>query len=253
VTSLSVVYAKHAVAGNKMAFGFYRTKQLQGLMHWVQDCYCTHFDPDHELIDADGIAMASINANHCLNIKDNMETAYKSNYPRKLKANTDWYTWSQGFTNYLSTICGSTSIPLSYVIHENELSVTAEGADYLSNLVNRALLREPVFTASSCQVHQLLTRKILGEQSEEWVQTNKLKLNGCTDFVTLCVQYEGEGNINWRVSKANAIQKTLHYKQECSLKFTTFLNQIQVMYKIYEASGDPHSEKAKLRFLLERI
>jgi hypothetical protein len=246
VTSLYEDYAKRTAAGNKIIFGFYRTKQLQGLMHWVQDCRRTNRDPDHERIDADDIAMAAINANHRLNIKDNMETASKATDPGKLKANTDWYTWSQGFTNYLSTIPGSTGIPLSYVIRENEQPVTVEGADYLSDLVNRAPLRGPVFTADSRQVHQLLTGKILGEQSEEWVRSNKSKLNGRTDFVTLRVHYEGEGNINRRVTKADAIRKTLHYKQERSLKFTTFLNQLQVMYEIYEAAGDPHSEKAKL-------
>lgn len=253
ITSMSEDYAKRTAAANRITFGFYRTKQLQGLMHWVQDCRRTDRDPDYEHINADDIANASINANLRMNIKDNMETASKATDPGKLKANTDWYTWSQGFTNYLSTIPGSTGIPLSYIIRENEQPVTVIGADYLSDLVNRAPLRGPVFTADRRQVHQLLTGKILGEQSEEWIRSTKAKLNGRTDFLTLRIHYEGEGNINRRITKAEAIRKTLHYKQERSLKFTTFLNQLQVMYEIYEAAGDPHSEKAKLRFLFERI
>jgi hypothetical protein len=144
---------------------------------------------------------------------------------------------------------------LSYVISENEKPVTVEEADYLSDLVNHATLRGPVLTADSSQVNQLLlTQTILGEQSaEEWVWSNKSKLNGCTDIITLHVHYEGEGNIHRRVTKADAIWKTLHYKQERSLKFATFLNQLQVMYEIYAAAGDPHFENAKLWFLFERI
>jgi hypothetical protein len=253
ISNMSDEYAKRTIAQNKIQFGFYRTKQLQGLMHWVQDCGRTDREPRAQQINANDIADAAVNANHRLNLKDNMETASKATDPGKLKANTDWYTWSQGFNNYLSTIPGSTGIPLSYVIRINENPMIVHDVDYLTDLVNRAPLRGPVFTADRRQVHQLLTGKILGEQSEEWVRSNKAKMNGRTDFITLRIHYEGEGNINRRITKAEAIRKTLHYKQERSLKFTTFLNQLQVMYEIYEASGDPHSEKAKLRFLFERI
>jgi hypothetical protein len=71
--------------------------------------------------------------------------------------------------------------------------------------------------ADCCQVLQILTGKVLGEQAEEW---DNLRLH-----------FEGEGNISCQITQAEAINKILHYKQERSMKFSTFLCRMQVMFQ----------------------
>ena len=80
-------------------------------------------DPAQQLLTPVDIAIAAANSDICINLADNMETASKAADPGKLRTNTDWYTWSQGFANYLSTIPGCTGIPLSYVSHEFDESI----------------------------------------------------------------------------------------------------------------------------------
>jgi hypothetical protein len=67
---------------------------------------------------------------------------------------------------------------------------------YLTTLVGRAPLWGTTYAADCCQIHQLLTGKVLGEQAEEWIHDDKNKQNGQVDFIHLCLHYKGEGNVS---------------------------------------------------------
>ena len=253
IITMAEDYGKRTIGDGRIVFGFYRTKELQGLMHWVQDTRRTSKLPVEQMLTRVDLAFAAANAEIRKNLSDNMETASKAADPGKLRTNTDWYTWSQGFVNYLSTIPGCTGIPLSYVVREFDDPTAAEDpTDYLSTLVNRAPLTGVTYTADRRQVHQLLTGKVLGETAEEWIRDHKNKQNGRIDFRALTEHFEGEGNVSRRISQAEALHKSLIYKQERSMKFTVFLNKIQQMFQIYKQEGEEKPESAKIRFLLDR-
>jgi hypothetical protein len=254
ITSIAEDYGKRTIADGRIVFGFFRTKELQGLMHWVQDMQRLSRDPGLQApLTQDNLAIALANNEIRKNLSDNMETAAKAADPGKLRTNTDWYTWSQGFINYLSTIPGCTGIPLSYIVRELEEPTDPEDeADYLTSLVLRAPLEGPAFVADRRQVHQLLTGKVLGETAEEWIRDYKTRQNGRVDFEALRTHFEGEGNVSRRISQAEALRKSLSYKQERSMKFSVFLNRMQVMFQIYKQEGEELAESAKIRFLLDQ-
>jgi hypothetical protein len=254
IHSMAEDYGKRTINDGRIVFGFHRKKELQGLMHWVQDTKRMSLDPSQQHLTIESIARAAANNEIRKNMADNMDTASKAADPGKLKTNTDWYTWSQGFTNYLSTIPGSTGVPLSYIVREVDEPIDAEDdTDYLSMLVSRAPLTGVAFIADRRQVHQLLTGKVLGEQAEEWIRDDKTKQNGRIDFNNLRLHFEGEGNVSRRITQAENLHKTLYYKQERTMKFTVFLSRMQTMFQIYKQEGEEQPESAKIRFLLERI
>jgi hypothetical protein len=254
IVDMAEGYGKRTINDGRIVFGFFRTKELQGLMHWVQDMKRTSRDPSEQILTPFELATAAANNDIRKNLADNMETASKAADPGKLRTNTDWYTWSQGFTNYLSTIPGCTGIPLSYVVREFDEPMDAEeDTDYLTTLVNRAPLTGTAFVADRRQVHQLLTGKVLGEQAEEWIRDDKTKQNGRIDFRNLQVHFEGEGNVSRRITQAEALHKSLFYKQERSMKFTVFLSRLQTMFQIYKQEGEEQPESARIRFLLDRV
>jgi hypothetical protein len=114
---------------------------------------------------------------------DNMDMVSKAADPGKLQGKTDWFTWSQGYTNYqkmkvttllhwraelLSLVLRM--FPLLYVLREFDDPMDAEDkGDYLTAWVCRAPLSGTTYVAAHCQVHQLLSGKVLGEQAEEWI------------------------------------------------------------------------------------
>ena len=155
-------------ANTRIIFGFARTKTLQGLMHWVQDMQRTQKDPAVQVVTREMFHTALDYATIRENMVDTMDTAFKAADPGKLKVSN---IWSQGFTNYLSTIPGYTGIPLSYVVRQEEDTpedyIFAVDTDYLTQLLDYAALAGPAFVADRRQVHQLLLGKILGEEAEE--------------------------------------------------------------------------------------
>ena len=49
------------------------------------------------------------------------------------------------------------------------------------------------------------------------------------------------------------LSETIHYRNERSLSFTTFLAKMQHMFNLFEEENEPMTEAAKLRFLLEKV
>jgi hypothetical protein len=255
VRDLSEEYGKRTVAAGRIIFGQNRMKRLVGLTHWVQDQWRLSRLPEHGIqFGNNDIAQALSNADIRKNMADNHESASKAADPGKLKKDTDWHTWIQGFNNYLSTFPGVTGIPLSYITRASDTPIDEVGdIDYLTELVNRAPLQGQTFASDRRQVHQLLTGKVLGEPAEEWIRGIKGSHNGRMDIMALTRHYEGEGNVSRRIALATSLQKTLHYKNERAMTFTQFLTKVQTMFQIYFDEGEPITEQAKLRFLFERV
>ena len=65
--------------------------------------------------------------------------------------------------------------------------------------------------------------------------------------------YSGEGNTSRRIAVAERLRDTLHYKNEKSLQFSTFLDKLQKMFNIFEEEGESISEQAKVRLLLQKV
>jgi hypothetical protein len=78
----------------------------------------------------------------------------------------------------------------------------------------------------------------VGEQAEEWICDDKNKQNGQVDFNNLRLHFEGEGDVSRQITQAEAIYKTIHYKQERSMKFSTFLGRMQVMFQIFKQENE---------------
>ena len=123
----------------------------------------------------------------------------------------------------LSTILGVNGVPLSYVVREKP-KPTPEGHDtFVHKCIACATLYGPHFEADARIVHQLATSFIPGEISEQWIKMNARKQNGCIDLEALYAHYKGAGNTTRRIAEVICLSETLHYKNDRSLSFTTFL------------------------------
>jgi hypothetical protein len=254
IKTIEVDYGKRAIANGRIIFGFNRTKLLTGLMHWMQDQWRKGLIPEEEgPVNLDNLTKALTDADIRKNMSDNQETASKAADPGKLKVNTDYHTWIAGFTNYLGTIPGMTGIPLAYVIRKSELPVEEIDADYSTDLINRAPLVGPVYQADRRQVHMLITGKVLGEPAAEWIRDIERYKDGRRDITNLTLHYTGEGNVSRRITVAQQLFKTLHYKSERSVPFSKFLIQAQTMFQIYLEEGEEITGPAKLRWLFEKV
>lgn len=65
--------------------------------------------------------------------------------------------------------------------------------------------------------------------------------------------YTGEGNTSRRIAVAERLRDSLHYKNEKSLQFSTFLDKMQKMFNIFEEENEIMTEQAKVRMLLRKV
>ena len=70
--------------------------------------------------------------------------------------------------------------------------------------------------------------------------------DGQHDMMALREHYSGEGNVSRRIATAERMQESLHYKSECSLAFSVFLDRMQRMFNIYKDEQEEFSENAKI-------
>ena len=92
-----------------------------------------------------------------------------------------------------------------------------------------------------------------GEPSYEWVKPFAAQADGKSAMAALRGYYRGEGNLSRRISTAEGLRETLHYKNERSFPFHRFTNQCKEMFNTFSETNEPMTEAAKLRFLLERV
>ena len=89
--------------------------------------------------------------------------------------------------------------------------------------------------------------------AEEWIKNLEPHADGRPDMLALREHYCGEGNASRCIPAAEQMREVLHYKNERSLAFSIFLDQMQKMFNIYKEDGEEFTKNAKQRELFKRV
>ena len=260
IRDMAESFSKRSPAANCINFGMQRIKWLIAKMHWCQDHQCCSEEPDiADFANADAFKeVLQVSAQRALlrkNDSDQVDTISKAADPGKFKDEKKWPDWEPSFVNYLSTIPGVKGKPLSYVVCANEdpdHETNFEG-DFVARSIACAPLNNATFHADARKVHQLLMNFLVAESAEQWIKNLAPRVNGHLDMEALRNHYGGEGNASRRIAMAEKLRKTLHYKSERSMPFSTFLDRMQKMFNIFQEEGEELPENAKVRELLKRV
>ena len=260
IRDMAEEFSKHTVAQGRIPFRLRRIKLLLGVMHWVQDqdrCYrMASIDGVQDADEFQGILNVAIQRAALRKVEDNqVETISKAADPGKFKDERKWPDWEPVITNYLSKIPGSYHVPLSYVIRENEDPAHDHdfGEDFQAEMIACAPLHRAHFRADARCIHQLLKNYLVAETAEQWIKGLEVHGNGRRDMMVLREHYSGEGNASRCIATAERMRESLHYKRECSLAFSVFLDRMQRMLNIYEEVQEEFSENAKIHELFKWV
>ena len=259
IRDLAESYGRRTVADGRTIFGLRRIRYLIGLIHWVQDFGRVGETPTIEGIN--GMAelrtvldTAYYRADVRKIEKDQADTVSKAADPGKLKDERKWPEWEPAFVNYLSTIPGVSGVPLSYVVREKEIpDAGAVYGSFNEKAIACAPLVGPTFQADARKAHQLIKSFLQTESAEQWIKPMARHQSGREDMQALRNHYSGEGNTSRRIAVAERLRETLHYKNEKSLQFSTFLDKLQKMFNIFEEEDEEITAQAKVRMLLQKI
>ena len=258
ITELSESFSRRTANNDRINFGIRRTKRLKHMVHWVQDFYRVSLTPTTDgLNEADflsALTVAGERADVRKLLRDQSDEKAKVAAPGSLVSENKWVAWEPKFVNYLSTLIGMNGIPLSYVIRENDApSRTATHANFTEECIACAPLTGVGYESDRSAVHQALLSFTTGQPSENWIKSLDQFKDGRRSMKKLRDHFSGEGNATRRVADADRDKETLHYKNERSLPFETFLTKCEKMYNIYETHGEKMAEEAKIRFLFRKI
>jgi hypothetical protein len=260
IRDLAESYGRRTVADGRSIFGLRRIRYLIGLNHWVQDFARVGEEPTLAGIDnmasfREALDPAFYRADVRQVEKDQADTVSKAAEPGKFNDKRKWPEWEPAFVNYLSTIPGVSGVPLSYVVREKEApDGTVECSSFNEKAIACAPLTGPTYQADACKVHQLIKRFLQTETAEQWVKPIARHQSGRQDMQALRSRCSGKGNTSRRIAVAEQLRDSLHYKNEKSLQFSTFLDTLQKMFYIFEEEKEEISEhQAKVRMLLKKV
>lgn len=256
IDAMAKSFASRPATGGRIIFGTNRTKWLKALLHWVQDFSRISENPTIEGLSETTFKQALRTAESrdkiCSTLKSNDIPSDAS--PGPLEREAKWKEWEEKFINYLRLHLGSSGVPLSYVIRENDApDTTTTHGDYISQTIACAPLNGEHFDADKLTVFNFIVSFTTGQPSGDWVKDTLKHANGRRSMKALRDHFLGEGNATRSLASAESLRATLHYKNERSMAFETFLTQCQRMFNIFNQENEPMSEDAKIRFLFQAI
>ena len=258
ISELSESFSRRTQANGRIDFGIRRTKKMKFMLHWVHDFYRTSLNPSTEGLNQvsflQAITVAGERSDVRRQLKEQSVAKAKVASPGPLQSENKWTDWEPKFENYLSTIIGMDGFPLSYVIRDDEApNPVGPHANFTEKCIACAPLTGVSYEADRSTVHQSLVSFTTGQPSEDWIKGSNRHKDGRRDMIALRAHFSGEGNATRRIAEADRLKETLHYKNERSLPFETFLTKCQKMYNIYAQHGEVMAEDAKIRFLFKNI
>ena len=260
ISQISKDYSNRTVADGRINFGNKRIKRLKSLLNWTQDHRRVSKQPSVEGMNQNDFLAELDRSSERARIREQMlsDSPVKSKEasPGPLESESKWHEWENKFENYLSTLLGVDKVPLSYVIRENDLPPPAGTVSYTS-FVDETIACTPLtgtfFEADSNTVHQAILSFTTGMPSEDWIKNVARHRNGRRSMKALRDHFSGEGNATRNIAEAERLRDQLHYKNERSLSFETFLTKCQKMFNIFEEENEKMEEDAKIRFLFNKI
>jgi hypothetical protein len=258
VTTLSSSFASRTAQNGRMHIGTRRTKWLKALVHWTQDFIRISQTPSivslNEITYKQQLSRALTRADIRQSLQSQTSTAATASSPGPLKSEREWKQWEEKFINYTSIHVGANGIPLSYVIRENdEPDTTTIHTDFIKQTIACAPLVGEYYNADRLSVFNMITSFTTGQPSGDWVKDTNRYADGRRSMNALRSHFAGEGNASRNLGVAERLHETLHYRNERSMTFESFLTNCQKMFNIYQHEDEPLTEDAKVRYLFKRV
>ena len=256
IDAMAKTFSSRTVQNGRIIFGTNRTKWLKAILHWVQDFYRVSDTPT--IVDLNETTFKA--ALRTAESRDKIRITLRKNNipsdasPGPLDRESKWKEWEEKFLNYLRLHLGSSGIPLSYVVRENDdPDTTTDHTEFINKTVACAPLLGEHFDADKLTVFNFIVSFTTGQPSGDWVKDTIRYSNGRRSIKALRDHFLGEGNATRSLASAEGLRSSLRYVNERSMAFETFLTQCQRMFNIFKQENEPMSEEAKIRFLFQSI
>ena len=143
---------------------------------------------------------------------------------------------------------------IAYVVQKNVLPTrTGNFVYFTEQTFMQAPLYGTAYLADQVTVKHSIITFTTWQLSATWIKSLTRFHDGRQSMRALENQFAGEGNTSQKITKADLLKTSLHYKNEGSLKFEVFLTRCEEMYNIYEQNEERMPMEAQICFIFFKI
>jgi hypothetical protein len=241
--------AKRTVNEGKCIIPTKLHKNIKALCFWARERVRQQLDLDEDLFDEDTLTETKA----LMKLRDDNVSAAPPIKPSKFIA-AQWHDWHKSFITYLSNYKGVQLAELDYIIREH--TVLPDGHIHLStrdsNLYNFPLTGA-YFDEDNRTVYRMLADLMVGTDGYTWIEAYDRSQDGRAAWLSLIDHYNGGGQQEKAIARAEAVIKTTHYKNEAVFPFETFASRLLGAYRDLDKHGRPKSQYEQVRDTLDRI
>ena len=170
--------------------------------------------------------------------------------PEVLKEDS-WEDWSKEFPTYLSHIIGKQQAPLDYVIRPEVLPGHIFQTTREQELYSYPL-NGPFFREDNKAFYRLLSDRAR-DQPATWIQPFQASQNGRAAWLALVDHYDGGGQKEKRINKAEAILNSVFYHNERAFSFDAYSTKLLRAFRTLDDTPNRRSGANQVKILLDNI
>lgn len=239
-----------------VVIGVVSTRKVQALAWWFRDAIRRGNKSVDSSAWTDARCQLSIRAMDMEKDTKVSSELTKTLHPGKIQGGKEWVQWSLSFKNYLSTMLGSSGVPLNYVVRDigdKALKGPEIQMDDLTKLVTEASLKGPSFNQDNRTVFQVLKNCALKTPAWAWIRRLDASENGRLAFAKLSKHYDGPGEVRKRIATAKKQIADIHYKSEQSFSFESYITKLKGAFEVLEECDRPITEAEKVEIMVKGI
>ena len=226
VSHMAERLSRLSVARGGCYIGTVQINNFRALLWWLED------------ITAQGIALVPTQWNQLtmaesiIRLKESRSNEKKSDSvesPKKINPNK-WTDQHSGFMNFLrSTLSSDKKRTLAYVVRQNP-PVGYTPVSREEQMMYSAPLIGVHYESDNIAVYQAIKQWCLDTAAWAWVRTYDKDQDGRAAMEALRQHYDGPGETRRQLAKAKADLKVIHYKNEQSLAFETYIHKLNEVF-----------------------
>ena len=144
--------------------------------------------------------------------------------------------YEDSFHNLLAQTIGVHGEPLRYVICDETPPATFATMD--QERMFQIPLTGQEYNVDNATVYCKLKAFLIDGPGWAWIEPYDSTENGCAAFIAWCDHYNGQGELSKWLSLVKSRLSSLFYKNECSMSFEHYSEQLQCIFQVLEKDPD---------------
>ena len=246
VESMATRLERRSVQNGRLIMSTKLMKNIQALCYWAQQKLLRR-----EVLNANEFdVMALMSAREAMNTKEDQQDAPDIK-PEMFKPDK-WYEFNKFFPMYLSHHSGRQHATLDYVIRDDVPAGHVHGTPREQQLYSYPHAGN-AYKEDNKTVYRILANLVQGTDGFTWIESFHGGQDGRAAWISLKNHYEGGGNKEKVITRAESILTNIHYKNEQTFSFELFSGKFLGALRDLRNYGREKTKYEEVRLLLEKV